>query len=152
MVTFRDARREDVPAIVALLADDVLGAEREAAADEAAADEAYQTAFEQVRADPRSRLIVAEADGQVAGTLQLTLLPGLSRHGMLRAQIEAVRVAASHRGQGLGRAMIEWTIGQAREHGCGLVQLTSDKRRHDAIRFYESLGFTASHEGLKLPL
>ena len=152
MVTFRDARREDVPAIVALLADDVLGAEREAAADETAADEAYQTAFEQVQADPRSRLIVAEADGQVAGTLQLTLLPGLSRHGMLRAQIEAVRVAASHRGQGLGQVMIKWAIGQARENGCGLVQLTSDKRRHDAIRFYESLGFTASHEGLKLPL
>jgi GNAT superfamily N-acetyltransferase len=148
VVIFRDAQREDLPAIVALLADDVLGAERE----EAAADEAYQAAFEQVEADPRSRLIVAEADGQVAGTLQLSLLPGLSRHGMLRAQIEGVRVAAPHRGRGLGRAMIEWAIGQAREHGCGLVQLTSDKRRHDAVRFYESLGFTASHEGLKLPL
>jgi GNAT superfamily N-acetyltransferase len=118
VVIFRDARREDVPAIVVLLADDVLGAERE----EAAADEAYQAAFEQVQADPRSRLIVAEADGQVAGTLQLSLLPGLSRHGMLRAQIEGVRVAAPHRGRGLGRAMIEWTISQAREHGCGLVQ------------------------------
>jgi GNAT superfamily N-acetyltransferase len=129
VVIFRDARREDVPAILALLADDVLGAERETAADGA-----YQAAFEQVQADPRSRLIVAEADGQVAGTLQLTLLPGLSRHGMLRGQIEAVRVAASHRGQGLGRAMIEWAIGQAREHGCGLVQLTSDKRRRDRQR------------------
>jgi ketosteroid isomerase-like protein len=89
VVIFRDARREDVPAIVALLADDVLGAEREAAADEA-----YQAAFEQVESDPRSRLIVAEADGQVAGTLQLNMLPGLSRRGMLRAQIEGVRVAA----------------------------------------------------------
>jgi GNAT superfamily N-acetyltransferase len=147
VVIFRDARREDVPAIVALLADDVLGAEREAAADEA-----YQAAFEQVESDPRSRLIVAEADGQVAGTLQLSILPGLSRRGMLRAQIEGVRVAAPYRGRGLGRAMIEWTIGVAREQGCGLVQLTSDKRRHDAVRFYESLGFTASHEGLKLPL
>jgi GNAT superfamily N-acetyltransferase len=148
MVFFRDARREDVPAIVALLADDPLGASREAAA----ADEAYQAAFGQIESDPRSRLIVAEADGQVAGTLQLSLLPGLSRHGMLRAQVEGVRVAAPHRGQGLGRAMIEWAIGQAREQGCGLVQLTSDKRRPDAIRFYESLGFTVSHEGLKLPL
>jgi GNAT superfamily N-acetyltransferase len=147
VVTFRDARREDVPAIVALLADDVLGAGREAAMDEA-----YLVAFEQVQADPRSRLIVAEASGQVAGTLQLSMLPGLSRHGMLRAQVEGVRVAAPHRGQGLGRAMIEWAIEQAREHGCGLVQLTSDKRRPDAVRFYESLGFTASHEGLKLPL
>ena len=147
MLTFRDARREDVPAIVALLADDVIGGEREAAPDEA-----YQKAFEQVQSDPRSRLIVAEADGQVVGTLQLSLLPGLSRHGMLRAEIEGVRVATPHRSQGLGRAMIEWAVGQAREHGAGLVQLTSDKRRHDAIRFYQSLGFTASHEGLKLSL
>lgn len=128
MVIFRDARREDVPAIVALLADDMLGAEREAAADEA-----YQAAFEQVESDPRSRLIVAEEDGQVAGTLQLNMLPGLSRRGTLRAQIEGVRVAAPHRGHGLGRAMIEWAIGQARENGCGLVQLTSDKRRGNAL-------------------
>jgi len=148
VVIFRDARREDVAAIVAMLADDMLGAERETAPDGAA----YQAAFEQIQSDPRCRLIVAETDGQVTGTLQLNLLPGLSRQGMLRAQIEAVRVAAPHRGHGLGRAMIEWTIGQAREHGCGVVQLTSDKRRRDAIRFYESLGFTASHEGLKLPL
>jgi GNAT superfamily N-acetyltransferase len=147
MVTFRDARYEDLPAIVALLADDVLGAERETGVDDA-----YRAAFDQIAADPRSRLIVAEEDGQVAGTLQLTLLPGLSRHGMLRAQIEAVRVAAPVRGRGLGRAMIEWATGQAREHRCGLVQLTSDKRRGDALRFYQSLGLTASHEGLKLPL
>jgi ribosomal protein S18 acetylase RimI-like enzyme len=147
VVTFRDARREDVPAIVALLADDVIGGEREAAPDEA-----YQKAFEQVQSDPRSRLIVAEADGRVVGTLQLSMLPGLSRHGTLRAEIEGVRVATQHRSQGLGRTMIEWAVGQAREQGCGLVQLTSDKRRHDAIRFYKSLGFTASHEGLKLSL
>jgi GNAT superfamily N-acetyltransferase len=148
MVTFRDARREDVPAVVALLADDVFSTEREAAPDEA-----YLKAFEQVQSDPRSRLIVAEEeDGQVVGTLQLLMLPGLSRHGMLRAEIEGVRVAAPHRKRGLGRAMIEWAVGQAREQGCGLVQLTSDKRRHDAIRFYKSLGFTASHEGLKLSL
>jgi GNAT superfamily N-acetyltransferase len=107
VVIFRDARREDVPAIVALLADDILGARREGSLDDA-----YWKAFEQIAADPRNRLVVAEAAGQVAGTLQLTLLPGMSRHGMLRAQIEAVRVVASHRGQGLGRAMIEWTIGQ----------------------------------------
>jgi GNAT superfamily N-acetyltransferase len=147
VVIFRDARREDVPAIVALLADDILGAGREGSLDDA-----YWKAFEQIAADPRNRLVVAEAAGQVAGTLQLTLLPGMSRHGMLRAQIEAVRIAAPQRGQGLGRAMIEWAIAQAREQGCGLVQLTSDKHRPDAVRFYESLGFTASHEGLKLPL
>lgn len=147
MTTFRDARREDVPLIVALLADDEIGAGRETGPDDA-----YLSAFDEIAADPRSRLIVADADGQVAGTLQLTVLPGLSRHGMRRAQIEAVRVAAPWRGQGLGRAMIGWAIDAARQDGCGLVQLTSDKRRPAAIRFYESLGFEASHEGLKLPL
>jgi GNAT superfamily N-acetyltransferase len=147
MVIFRDATRADVPAIVALLADDVLGASRESDVDDQ-----YWAAFDQIAADARNRLVVAEIDGEIAGTLQLTLLPGLSRHGMLRAQIEAVRVAARQRGQGLGREMIEWAIGEARRHGCGLVQLTSDKRRPGAIRFYESMGFTASHEGLKLPL
>jgi GNAT superfamily N-acetyltransferase len=143
----REARREDVPEIVALLADDAIGAGREGPADDA-----YYAAFDLIAADPRNQLLVAEAGGRVVGTLQLTMIPGLSRHGMLRAQIEGVRVAAPQRGQGLGRAMVEWAIGQAREHGCGLVQLTSDKRRKDAVRFYESLGFTASHEGLKLPL
>ena len=146
-MTFRAARPADVPAIVALLADDVLGAERETAADDS-----YRAAFEQIEADPRSYLIVADDDGQVAGTVQLTLIPGLSRHGTLRGQIEGVRVAAACRGRGLGREMIGWAVGQAREHGCGLVQLTSDKRRPDALRFYESLGFTASHEGFKLSL
>jgi GNAT superfamily N-acetyltransferase len=161
-VTFRDARRADVPVIVALLADDFLGAAREAGGDAAAGDgadgaaaeldEAYWTAFDQIDSDPRNRLIVAEADGQVAGTLQLTLLPGLSRHGMLRAQIEAVRIAAWTRGQGIGRRMITWAVEEARRNGCGIVQLTSDKRRADAIRFYGSLGFDPSHEGLKLHL
>jgi GNAT superfamily N-acetyltransferase len=152
-VIIRDARREDVPQIVALLADDMLGAAREApAAREGDLDDAYWTAFEQVQADPCNRLIVAEIDGLIAATLQLTLIPGLSRHGMLRAQIEAVRVAASQRGHGLGQAMIRWAIQEARDAGCGMVQLTSDKRRPDAIRFYESLGFTPTHEGLKLAL
>jgi ribosomal protein S18 acetylase RimI-like enzyme len=152
-VIFRDARRADVPRIVALLADDALGASREAGPghDGELAD-AYWSAFEQVEGSPNNRIIVAEADGEVVGTLQLTLIPGLSRHGMTRAQIEAVRIAGSQRGQGLGHTMIDWAIAQAREAGCGLVQLTSDKQRAGAIRFYESLGFTASHEGLKLPL
>jgi GNAT superfamily N-acetyltransferase len=147
MVIFRDARRAEVPRIVALLADDVLGAGREAEVDEA-----YWAAFDDIATDPRNRLIVAEADGQLAGTLQLTFLPGLSRHATLRAQIEGVRVAAPWRGQGLGRTMIEWAVAEARRNGCGLVQLTSDKRRPGAIRFYESLGFEPSHEGFKLPL
>ena len=147
---FRDARRDEVARIVALLADDELGAGRETGVDDA-----YLGAFDDIAADPRRprcRLIVADVDGQVAGTFQLTVLPGLSRHGMRRAQIEGVRVAAPWRGQGLGRAMLGWAIEAARQDGCGLVQLTSDKRRADAIRFYESLGFEASHEGLKLPL
>jgi GNAT superfamily N-acetyltransferase len=144
---FRDARRDELPAIVALLADDTLGADRETGPDDA-----YRNAFDDIAADPRNRLIVADAGGWVAGTLQLTLIPGLSRHGMPRAQIEGVRVAAPLRGQGLGRAMIGWAIEEARRSGCGLVQLTSDKRRADAIRFYESLGFTPTHEGLKLSL
>lgn len=147
-ILLREARREDVPEIVSLLADDVLGAGREGPGD----GDAYFAAFDQIEADPRSHLLVAEADGHVVGTLQLTFLPGLSRHGMLRGQIEAVRVAAGQRGRRLGRRMIEWAIEEARTQGCGLVQLTSDRRRPDAIRFYESLGFTASHEGLKLPL
>ena len=146
-VLLREARREDVPEIVALLADDRLGAGREGPVDDV-----YLAAFEQIAADPRNRLLVAERNGRVVGTLQLTMLPGLSRHGMLRGQIEAVRVAADQRGQRLGRQLIKWAIEVAREQGCGLVQLTSDKHRPDAIRFYESLGFTASHEGLKLPL
>ena len=150
-VIFRDARREDVPVIVAMLADDFLGEAREAGG-EACLDDAYFAAFDQIESDPRNRLIVAESGGRVAGTLQLTLLPGLSRHGMLRAQIEAVRVAAWTRGQGLGRQMIAWALDEARRAGCGLVQLTSDKRRADAIRFYRSLGFEPSHEGLKLSL
>jgi len=152
-VIFRDAVRGDVPAIVALLADDALGAGREAPVGaEGDLDDAYWSAFDQVQADPRNRVIVAAAGGRVVGTLQLTLIPGLSRHGMLRAQVEGVRVAASHRAQGLGHAMIEWAIAQARAAGCGLVQLTSDKQRPGAIRFYESLGFAATHEGLKLSL
>ena len=143
---FRSATRADVPTIVSLLADDVLGAGREGDTD------AYWTAFERVAADPRTELIVADIGGEVAGTLQLTFLPGLSRMGAERAQIEAVRVAASHRRRGLGREMITWAVEQARGRGCALVQLTSDKRRSDAIRFYESLGFEPTHEGLKLPL
>lgn len=145
-VIFRAATEDDVPAIVALLADDPIGAGREGGTD------AYWTAFAEIAADPRNHLIVAEVDGEVAGTLQLTYIPGLSRMGAERAQIEGVRVAAGHRGKGLGRRMIDWAIGRARARGCRLVQLTSDKRRTDAIRFYESLGFEPTHEGMKLAL
>jgi GNAT superfamily N-acetyltransferase len=145
-VIFRAATEADLPAIVALLADDLIGAGREGESG------TYLTAFREVDADPRNELVVADIDGEVAGTLQLTFIPGVSRMGAERTQIEAVRIAAAHRGRGLGREMIAWAIGRARERGCGLVQLTSDKRRTDAIRFYESLGFAPTHEGMKLPL
>jgi GNAT superfamily N-acetyltransferase len=145
---FRQARRQDVPAIVAMLADDPLGAEREGDPG----DERYLAAFDRIDADPYDELIVAERDGKVIGTMQLSYLAGLSRLGAERCQIEAVRVAAAARGQGLGRGMIQWAVDRARARGCAMVQLTSDKSRTDAHRFYASLGFTASHEGYKLKL
>ena len=148
MAVFRNARREDVPTIVALLADDPIGAGREAAE----VDEPYWSAFAAIEADPRNELVVAECDGEVVGCLQLTYVPGLSRHGTERAQIEGMRVRADRRGTGVGRAMIEWAITQAAARGCGLVQLTSDKRRPEAHRFYAALGFVATHEGFKRTL
>jgi GNAT superfamily N-acetyltransferase len=147
MVTFRDARRDEVPQIVELIAADPIAATRESPGGDG-----YWAAFDDIAADPRNRLIVADIDGHVAGVLQLTLIPGLSRGGMLRAQIEAVRVAPGQRGQGLGHALISWAVEEARRAGCGLVQLTSDKRRTDALRFYRSLGFEATHEGFKASL
>jgi len=147
-VIFREAVRADLPAIVALLADDVLGKAR----DFTQVDDAYEKAFADVTADPRNQLIVADSGGELVGCFQITYIPGLGRHGAERALIESVRVRSDLRGQGLGRRMMTWAIDQARERGCGLVQLTTDKSRHDAHRFYTSLGFVASHEGMKLPL
>lgn len=147
---FRPATEDDVAAIVALLADDGLGRGRENPS--LPLDRRYLDAFAALDADPNQLLVVAERDGAVTGCLQLTFIPGLSRLGMWRGQIEAVRVAASERGTGLGGAMVEWAIERCRERGCGLVQLTTDKTRADAHRFYERLGFVASHEGMKLSL
>ncbi|WP_433537707.1 N-acetyltransferase family protein [Micromonospora sp. CA-249363] len=145
---FREAVRADLPDVIALLADDVLGRAR----DFTQVDEAYERAFADITADPRNVLIVAEQDGDVVGCLQITYIPGLGRHGAERSLIEAVRVRSDRRGQGLGRQLMVWAIDQARQRGCALVQLTTDKSRTDAHRFYLSLGFTASHEGMKLPL
>lgn len=148
--TFERAGRADVPAIVALLADDVLGATRENPQE---ADlEPYFTAFADIQADPNQFLCVARLGGEVAGTLQLSFIPGLSRGGAKRGQIEAVRVASSRRGHGLGEKLITWAVEKCRERGCSLVQLTTDVRRDDAHRFYERLGFSASHTGFKLEL
>jgi len=141
----RRATAADVPAIVAMLADDPLGATRETPDDPAP----YEQAFARIDADPAQHLAVAERDGTVVGTLQLTVIPGLSRRGMTRALIEAVRVHRDERGSGLGTQLIEWAVEEARRQGCAVVQLTSDATRTDAHRFYERLGFEASHVGFK---
>lgn len=149
-VRFRRANAQDLDAIIALLADDPLGAKRERVSTPT--DPAYVEAFTAIDTDPSQLLAIVEDENGVAGCLQISFIPGLSRLGMWRGQIESVRIASRLRGAGLGRQMIEWAIEQCRERKCQLVQLTSDKSRGDALRFYESLGFVASHEGLKLAL
>jgi GNAT superfamily N-acetyltransferase len=149
-VTFRKATLDDLGAIIAMLADDELGRAREQV--ETPPADCYMQAFKAIDADPNQNLIVATENGAIVGTMQLTFLPGISRKGQWRGQIEAVRIASSQRGAGLGRQMMEWAIEQCRARGCGLVQLTSDKSRRDAHRFYDNLGFVASHEGYKLTL
>ncbi|PRH81147.1 GNAT family N-acetyltransferase [Streptomyces solincola] len=144
----RAARPADLPAIVAMLADDPLGAQRESLDDLTP----YSVAYERLAADPHQHLVVAVQGGQVVGTLQLTVIPGLSRRGALRSVIEAVRVHADARGSGLGTQLIEWAVAESRRQGCRLVQLTSDATRTDAHRFYERLGFAASHVGFKRAL
>ncbi len=133
-----------------LLADDALGALREACAEPLPAS--YLYAFEAIDRDGNNELVVAERQGRLAGVLQITFIPYLTYQGGWRALIEGVRVAAALRSSGVGREMFEWAIARAKQRGCHLVQLTSDKARPDAIRFYEGLGFIASHEGLKLHL
>ncbi|MET9150790.1 GNAT family N-acetyltransferase [Streptomyces griseoflavus] len=144
----RAAATDDLPAIVSMLADDPLGAQRESPDDLGP----YATALERLSTDPNQHLVVAVREGHVVGTLQLTIVPGLSRRGSTRSIIEGVRVHADERGSGLGTRLIEWAIDTSRHEGCHLVQLTSDNTRTDAHRFYERLGFTASHVGFKLPL
>jgi GNAT superfamily N-acetyltransferase len=144
----RRATADDIPAIVAMLADDALGARRESPDDLAP----YQTAFERIARDPGQRLVVAVRDGRTVGTLQLTVIPGLSRRGATRSIIEGVRIHADERGGGLGTQLIQWAVDESRREGCVLVQLTSDATRTDAHRFYERLGFEASHVGFKLAL
>lgn len=133
-----------------MLADDALGAAREDARLPLA--RGYTDGFAAIAADPNQLLAVAERDGAIIGTLQLTFIPGLSYQGAWRGQVEAVRVAASERGQGLGEAMIRWAIETCRARGCRMVQLTTNMARTDAHRFYERLGFSRSHYGYKLDL
>jgi ribosomal protein S18 acetylase RimI-like enzyme len=148
MVTIRPATRDDVPAIVRLLADDMLGAKRERV-DELPA---YLRAFDDIAADPGNELFVAVQGDEVIGCLQLTIIPGMSRAGMRRAQIESVRVSSAHRGARVGEQLVLDAMARARAAGCGMLQLTSDASRVDARRFYQRLGFEASHVGMKVSL
>lgn len=149
-LTLRAAERDDVPVLVRLLADDVLGKDREKASE--SVDEGYWRAFSTIDEDERQLLIVAETEGIVVGTMQLTFIQYLTFLGGERAQIEAVRVAHAYRGLGIGRRMLEWAIDLARSRGCHLVQLTTNRRREGARDFYESMGFEATHHGMKLML
>jgi GNAT superfamily N-acetyltransferase len=149
-VTFREATAADLPQIVRLLADDPLGSTRETPGEEI--PEAYFTAFAAIEKDPNNTVIVAEVEGELAGTLQLTFIPGLTYTGGERAQIEGVRIAAEQRGRGVGQLMIDYAIDRARARGCRVVQLTTDRQRPDAIRFYQKIGFRPSHMGMKYHL
>ncbi|WP_329598004.1 GNAT family N-acetyltransferase [Streptomyces pseudovenezuelae] len=144
----RPATTDDVSAIVGMLADDPLGAQRESPDDLTP----YLAALERLSSDPNQHLVVATREERVVGTLQLTVVPGLSRRGATRSIIEGVRIHADERGSGLGSRLIKWAIEESRRQNCQLVQLTSDNTRTDAHRFYERLGFTASHVGFKLTL
>jgi len=148
--TFRRARVADLPFILELLADDAIAAEREGGTTFDA--ERYITAFDNIDKDPNQLLAVIDVAGEVVGTLQLTFIPGLLRGGAWRGQIEAVRVSKNHRGGGLGQAFILWAIEVCRERECLIVQLTTDRRRQDAHRFYERLRFESTHFGYKLIL
>ena len=146
-ITIRRTRRDDVPAIVAMLADDHLGSARERLADPLPAS--YFDAFETVDRDPNFRLVVAEtAAGRVVGCLQLCILPGLSSQGASRGLIEDVRVASDWRSRGIGERLVQWAVDEAKARGCKLVELLTHQSRIDAQRFYKRLGFTASHVGM----
>lgn len=151
---YREATKADIPALVEMLADDQLGSERENATEPL--DPAYYSAFESIQADPNNELIVVESKveskDKIMGQLQITYIPYLSHTGAWRCLIEAVRIDKTFRGQGLGTQVFEWAIEEARKKKCVIVQLTSNKERTEALRFYESLGFVASHEGFKLKL
>lgn len=147
-IIIRSAARSDLPAITAMLSDDPIARERERASGDTASG--YARAFEAITADARNDLLVAEADGRIIACLQLTFIPGLTYKGGERAQIEGVRVAAGTHGAGVGRVILQHAIGLAKARGCVLVQLTTDKRRPEALKVYQALGFSDSHHGLKL--
>ena len=144
---FREANLDDLERVVELIADDAVAARRTGTYGEP-----HLRAFEAITASPDNELVVAESDGVVIGVMQLTFIPGISRNGASRLLVEAVRVSSELRGQGVGRLLMEHAHERGRERGCVLAQLTSDKQRPEAHRFYRSLGYDQSHEGFKLPL
>jgi ribosomal protein S18 acetylase RimI-like enzyme len=146
----RQATRQDVSEVVRLLSDDLLGSQREKY--ESPLPQSYYDAFARIEQDENNELIVVEMAGEIVATLQLTFIPGMTYQGSMRAQIEAVRVDGRYRNQRIGQKLVEWAVTRARQKGCYQVQLTTDKSRRDAHRFYERLGFVASHEGMKLSL
>jgi GNAT superfamily N-acetyltransferase len=147
---FRLATINDLPAIVAMLADDILGSARERLEDPLPGS--YTKAFEIINADPHQELTVAELGDEIVATFHISFIQCLSYQGGRRSMIEAVRTHSAYRGKGIGKKVFAYAINRAKEKGCHLLQLTTDKQRPDAIRFYESLGFTATHEGMKLKL
>ena len=147
-LTFRSAEERDLDKIVAMLADDSLGRKRERY--ENPLPESYREAFQAISSDPNNELMVACMDNEVVGVFQMTFTPYITHQGSWRATIEGVRTSAHVRGKGVGTQMFEWAIQRAKARGCHLVQLTTDKKREDALRFYERLGFQATHEGMKL--
>ena len=149
-ILFREAVAGDIGRIVEMLADDVLGSQRERFEDPLPAS--YAEAFQAIDADPNNELTVACRDGRVIGVAQLTFTPYLTHQGLWRMTIEGVRTCSSVRGQGVGGELIRYGVERAKERGCRMVQLTTDKQRPDALRFYEGLGFAATHEGMKLKL
>lgn len=149
-VNFRDARIEDLRSIIDLISDDDLGRQREKAKGPLAGE--YCEAFAAISGDPNQRMIVGEMHGDVVAYMQISFIPGLSRKGAWRGQLESIRVASHRRGQGIGTALLHWAIECCRQRGCRLVQLTSDRRRPEALQLYERLGFVASHNGLKLEI
>jgi GNAT superfamily N-acetyltransferase len=150
---FRDATADDIATMLILShAGDARGPDTPPLDPASLSDPRYRAAFDEISASPSHRLIVVELHGEVIGTLQISVIPGLPRFGMKRGLLENVHIRADQRGTGLGTQMVQWAIERCREAGCGMVQLTSNKSRTDAHRFYEKLGFAKSHEGFKLLL
>ena len=147
MLTYRTAGPADLPFIIGLIVEDSVVVTEDRAED--AMDEDYRAALAAIDADPNEEMWIVERDSIAVGCFQLSFLPGLMRRGMWRGQIEVVHVSADARNLGIGSEMMRWALARCREKGCGMVQLTSNKKRTDAHRFYERLGFARSHEGFK---